>query len=242
MKNIYVVSDLHGRLDLYNAIMKTVKSEDEIICLGDCGDRGPNSWETVKAVASDPQWTYLMGNHEHMLAAAMCEYLDDPRQKIFSKYYDESSMIQLLYHNGGEETLDGWIKDGANPEWISFLLRLKISTSYINQNGNTIYLSHAGYTPSLINPNKIDLIWGREHFLDPWPDNHDNDIIIHGHTSCPFLAKELSGKFSPYIWKPEDGAIWYNNCHKIDIDMGAYVTNVTLLFNLDTFDEMIISI
>lgn len=51
---IYAVSDLHGRFDLYKQICDFLKPEDEVICLGDCGDRGPQSWETITAVYENP--------------------------------------------------------------------------------------------------------------------------------------------------------------------------------------------
>lgn len=92
--SIYAVSDLHGYLDLYKQIKAFLKPEDKVIFLGDAGDRGPQPWETIKAIAADPQWTYLMGNHEHMLAGAMCEYLEDIRTERFLKEYPKVYNIQ----------------------------------------------------------------------------------------------------------------------------------------------------
>lgn len=52
--SVYAVSDLHGMFNLYKQIKNFLKPEDKVYCLGDCGDRGPASWETIHAVASDP--------------------------------------------------------------------------------------------------------------------------------------------------------------------------------------------
>lgn len=228
--SIYAISDLHGHLDLYNQIKAFLKPEDTVICLGDCGDRGPQPWETIKAVAADPQWVYLMGNHEHMLAGAMCEYLDDDRAVGFNNDYPRAySMQSLVAYNGGGLTVDGWVDDGANPDWIDFLMRLPYTYNYINMNGIKIILSHAGYTPDIIVPEKFNLIWDRHHFTDKWPEGFDNTIIIHGHTPC----QRFEG------WSPDDGALYYCEGHKINIDQGTYGSGQALLLDLDTFDEHI---
>ena len=228
--SIYAVSDLHGYLNLYKQIKVFLKPEDKVIFLGDAGDRGPQPWETIKMIAADPQWIYLMGNHEHMLAGAMCEYLEDIRAERFLKEYPKVYNMQaLVAYNGGGITLNDWVDDGANPEWINFLLHLPYTFEYINQNRVEIHLSHAGYTPDIIVPNNYDLIWSREHFSDKWPKDFDNVLIVHGHTPCQYFDG----------WIPEDGALWYCGCHKIDIDQGTYISGQALLLDLDTFDEHI---
>lgn len=230
----YAVSDLHGHLNLYNQIKAFLQPEDKVICLGDCGDRGPQSWETIRAVASDPQWTYLMGNHEHMLAGAMCEYLDDERLKIFNKAYKNQPMQLLCAYNGGVETLRGWVNEGANPDWIEFLMKRPYMTTYVNSAKDVIHLSHAGYTPDEVKAcPDFDMIWGRDHFNDKWPKEFFSTFIVHGHTPVPYIASK---------WTPNDGAIYYAGGHKIDIDQGTYETGQTLLLDLDTFDEHIFRI
>jgi hypothetical protein len=49
----YAFSDLHGSLKLYNEIEKFLQPEDIAFCLGDCGNRGLQPWETIKAVAAN---------------------------------------------------------------------------------------------------------------------------------------------------------------------------------------------
>ena len=79
----FAVSDLHGHLKLYNKIKKFLKPEDTVYCLGDCGDRGPDAWETIKAVAKDEQFIYLKGNHEDMLVKAALERLNPDWEIVF---------------------------------------------------------------------------------------------------------------------------------------------------------------
>ena len=67
----YVISDLHGQINLYNQIKEYINEDDIVYALGDFGDRGPEPWRTLKAVIDDPQFIYLMGNHDLMLIQAI---------------------------------------------------------------------------------------------------------------------------------------------------------------------------
>ena len=75
MGRTFACSDLHGMMNLYKQIKEFIEPEDTVICLGDCGDRGYDSWELIKKVYTDPQFIYLMGNHERMLIDAGAEFL-----------------------------------------------------------------------------------------------------------------------------------------------------------------------
>ena len=66
MKRTFACSDLHGQLDLWKQIKSFLNPEDTVYFLGDAGDRGPDGWELIKAIANDSQVVYLKGNHEDM--------------------------------------------------------------------------------------------------------------------------------------------------------------------------------
>ena len=226
----YAFSDLHGSLKHWQKIKEFVKPEDELYCLGDCGDRGSQSWETIKAVLSDPQVTYLKGNHEDMLVWAMYEYLGNKeKRKNCPKEYRNQSMIQLLAYNGGASTLEGWIKDGCKVEWVEKLENLPLMKDFVNEAGYHIILSHAGFTPNKNTPvSDFDLMWDRDHIYDnDWHDN-DKTFIIHGHTPCSYLCS---------TWSSKSGSISYCNEHKLAIDMGTINSYTACLIDLDTFKE-----
>lgn len=174
-----------------------------------------------------------MGNHEEMLAVAMLDMLEDSRYGRYWKNYPEP--LYLLAENGGGPTIEGWINEGRNPSWATYLLTLPYSYTYTSkESGLEIHLCHAGYTPgTAITDN--DMIWSREHFKDTWPKNFDGTIIVHGHTPCPLLSKKLNGI-------SEEGPVLYADCHKICIDMGSAFTGETCLFDLDTLEAHIISV
>ena len=234
MKRTFACSDLHGRLDLWKQIKNFLNPEDTVYFLGDAGDRGPDGWKLIKTLANDNQVIYLKGNHEDMLVNAAKDWLK----------YDgiTTSNISLCWHNSGHKTFNDLTSENCINDWISYLNKLIIYTEYTNKNGIKIILTHAGATPILDLDNKIifprdtDFIWSREHFLDDWDKELNDIIIVHGHTPIPYLADDLRIKTT------EPGALWYCDNHKVCIDNAAFWSNITCLFDLDTFDEHIFSI
>lgn len=234
---IYATTDLHGRLDLYNKIKAILQPEDKVYFLGDAGDRGPDGWELIKTIYNDPQFIYLKGNHEDMLVNAIRAYIRNPEC--------ESREYHMCRINGGEQTFEGWWKDGKDGEWADKLAELPVHAEYKNQNGKLILMSHAGYTPwfdpegpeKIIIPSEFELIWNRDHFYDTWNDEcFQNCIVVHGHTPIPKLAQRLCDK-------PQNakfGAYWYDGRHKVCIDNLSAGSDVACLFNLDTFETTLI--
>ena len=237
--SVYACSDLHGYLDAYKQIKAFLKPEDKVYFLGDAGDRGPQSWETIKAVATDPQFIYLKGNHEDMLWDACKHILED---------YINHDAYNVLCYNGGANTFDAvWNgmpqQDAAG--WMGHIRRLPTAEQYLNKDGQLMVLTHAGFTPSydkgnnLIIPWDEELIWDRGHIHDEYLPKLDKDnvFIVHGHTPIPLLKRKLMD-YEPF----EPGAYYYYNDHKICIDNGVFATGYVCLFDLDTFDEHIFQV
>lgn len=218
--SVFACSDLHGRYDLYQQIKEFLKPEDKVVCLGDCGDRGPDSWKTILAVYNDPQFEYLLGNHEHLLAHAMLHYISGE-----SNYYFDA--LHGCVENDGYKTLESWIEDGMDREWPTRLLNLPKIKTYDNESGIHIILTHAGLIPGKVSYPVYDLIWDRDHMEKEWPKDKEfqNILIVHGHTPIQLVDKDATT------------AIWYSQGHKVDIDCGSVWSGITCLFDLDTFDE-----
>lgn len=236
--SVYACSDLHGYLDAYKQIKAFLKPEDKVYFLGDAGDRGPQSWETIKAVATDPQFIYLKGNHEDMLWDACKGIAIDSLDR---DAYD------LLCYNGGYDTYNSvWeLPQSIATGWMNHIKYLPVFEQYVNKNGQLIALTHAGFTPSydkdeeLIIPWDQELIWDRDHVHDKYLPKLDKDnvVIVHGHTPIPLLKRKLMD-YEPF----EPGAYYYYNDHKICIDNGVFATGYVCLFDLDTFDEHIFQV
>ena len=223
--SVYAVSDLHGHLDLYNQIKEFLKPEDIVYCLGDCGDRGPQPWQTIKAVAKNEQFIYLKGNHEDMLVKAATEYLNPD-------WGWDTHHQRLLYSNGGERTFEQLLEEQFYREWVGYLRDLPTYEIYTNTNGKKIFLCHAGLTWRDKIPSDKDLIWNREHFYDDWKDEEEY-IVVHGHTPMIYLARELDDTSTA------DEAYKYAGGNKYCIDCCTIRTGKAVLLNLDTFESVL---
>ena len=231
---VWATADLHGHLEIWEKIKKII-GDDEIYVLGDCVDRGPQSWETLKAVYNDSHAHLIKGNHEDMLVKACEDYLEDDYTWDYKSY-------MLCYHNGGKETMESWEADSDRVAWVKRLRDLPTWDSY-DLEDKTYILCHAGMTPWLKGegedrgtwiPSDRMLIWDRDHYLEDWESGEMNEdiIVVHGHTPIHYLSKDLWTD-----WK--SGAFWYCNNHKVNIDNGSTWTGFACLLNLDTFDEHI---
>lgn len=225
--NVYACSDLHGMYDLYQQIKDFIKPEDIIYCLGDCGDRGPDGWKIITEIINNPQWIYLKGNHEDMLAKAI---------KSNHKDFCFSEEQELLYYNGGRKTYENWeINTNWDTSWGNKLSNLPYKTNYVNTFGNTILLSHSGYNPKPEEERskpytEHDFLWNRNHMKTSVWCGKENEYIVHGHTPTPFAQK---GRNRPDLLRIEN----YCEGHKINLDLASWYTGVACLFNLDTFEE-----
>lgn len=223
----YAFADLHGRFDILNRILKFVNPEDELYCLGDCGDRGPDSWATIKLALTHPQITYLKGNHEDMLAKAI---------RSNHKDFCFSEEQELLYYNGGRKTYEDWeINTNWDVSWANKLSKLPYKTNYVNTFGNTILLSHSGYNPRPEEERskpytEHDFLWNRNHMKTSAWCGKENEYMVHGHTPTAFAQK---GRNRPDLLRMEN----YCEGHKFNLDLASWYTGVACLFNLDTFEE-----
>lgn len=243
MGSVYAFSDLHGCWYNFEEILKILQPDDTIYCLGDCGDRGEDGWKIIKTVLDDPRFIYLKGNHEDMFCKAVMSYYRikqtynyiDEEEIIFHLEYDDD--YSLMVYNGGEKTFKDWKKDKDKMFYYRKIKDLPIQKTYKNKKGQIIILTHAGYTPHLNQiPDDEDLIWNRYHFNQEWDKNFPDTIIVHGHTPIPY--------FNEYCWdypkEEKEGALWYCNNHKVNIDCGTVFTGISTLVNLDTWNEYVI--
>lgn len=222
----YAFSDLHGNLPLFKAIQDSLQVDDICYCLGDCADRGPDGWQIIKEVIRDPRMRFLKGNHEDFLAEAMTQYYSEG--KVDSEFMG-------WMQNGGEPTYDAMIADPSAEQWIPKIRKLPTYAKYVNVSGITVHLSHAGFNPKPAFIENIALyhdilLWDRDHYTANRWNGGDKEIIVHGHTPTVYLCHELGLKM-------EQGAVWYLDNHKVDIDCGTIITQQAVLLNLDTFDE-----
>ena len=188
---VYAVGDIHGRLDLLDALLARIDEDDaargpartDLIFLGDLVDRGPDSAgvvERLRVLGETRSVRYLMGNHEEVLLRAV---------------EGDQRALRFLERIGGRETL---LSYGISPEEyrdldydeLLVLLREKVPPAHVAflsaferwiEVGDYLFV-HAGLRPgvALEEQKTSDLCWIREDFL------HHRDsfgkMVVHGHS------------------------------------------------------------
>ncbi len=186
----YVIGDIHGRHDLYQAMIAEIERDDgqsgpadsHVIVLGDLVDRGPDS---AGVVASTRKWQaqrsvrVLAGNHEEMFLGA----------------FEKPEVLRHFLKHGGRETVLSYglskkqFNDMTLEELFDILPKLvpPAEREYIQGfeemiiAGDYLFV-HAGIDPSvpLGEQKRSDLLWIRDRFL-----SHEgplDKVVVHGHT------------------------------------------------------------
>jgi serine/threonine protein phosphatase 1 len=212
-QRVYAVGDIHGRLDLFEALIGAIEADDAtagpaettIVLLGDLVDRGPDS---AGVVARAREWQrrrpvrILMGNHEEM----------------FLSSFDKADTLKHFLRFGGKETVLSYGIDPrayatasvAEVQQMMDATVLADHREFLEGFEDTIAIGdylfvHAGIAPGVpFEEQKTgDLRWIREPFLSHTEPH--GSVIVHGHT----ISDE-----------PQDRG------NRIGIDTGAYASGI----------------
>ena len=190
---IYAVGDIHGRLDLLDALAEQIRAdlisappEVMTIFLGDYVDRGPASAGVLDRLSRGdfPTPIYaLRGNHEEVVL----RFLDDATVLEGWRGFGGIDMLRS-YGVDVTDAIRGAGYDLARksllarmpPEHRLFLEQTRFAASL-----GDYFFCHAGVRPGvpLKRQNPKDLLWIREDFLrhkGSW-----GQFIVHGHTPVP---------------------------------------------------------
>ena len=216
MKNIYVISDIHGELEIFNKMLNKInfKKDDKLIILGDVLDRGKHPIKTLQLIMELKNVELIMGNHEKMFLDFM--FTEDE--------FDKRTFYQMLVYNGGYSTLAEYdVLEASEQERILNYLK---SLSYYKIIGNYI-LVHSGLNMSGIEnytdikkimeiQTEEDLLWSREQFF--YKKAVEDYTTIFGHTPTPLIRNQTEN-YNFNIWRDKT----YKD--KIGIDCGATFEN-----------------
>ena len=187
-KRIYAIGDIHGRDDLFAAMIDAIEQDAQsasaslVILLGDLVDRGPDS---AAVIARARRWQQqrpvriLAGNHEEM----------------FVESFRRKDVLRHFLRFGGRETL---LSYGIQPrartkaEFASLqeLMAQVVPKADLDFSrgfeemiviGDYAFV-HAGIAPevALKQQQPVDLRWIREPFLSH--EGLHSHVIVHGHT------------------------------------------------------------
>lgn len=247
MSRIFALADLHGQYQMWQKIKGFLNSDDKIYFLGDAIDRGQYGYELMRDLLTDNRIIYIKGNHEQMMEDALREI-----QRQDGAYVGEA--FQLWSWNGCSPTINAWAEHGAMYDWIHVLHEMPFEETYINKSGKEICMCHAGFTPGAKSPWNYELVWNREHVYNEIPEEYRDChlIVVHGHTPTfhlmmdfdelnrelvHFYSDKDNVKMIPqHEYTEVDGAVFYGNGTKIDIDCGCFFTGHAVLLDLDTFE------
>ena len=109
---IYVMSDIHGRIDLFNQMLDKINLQkgDKLYILGDCIDRGGGLEVLLKIMElhKNGLCDFLWGNHEYMFCTNYAYHLDNntiadyERSVLKLSIFDESKKITRNPENSFE--------------------------------------------------------------------------------------------------------------------------------------------
>jgi serine/threonine protein phosphatase 1 len=185
-ERVYAIGDVHGCLDRLVALHEMIAEDiaarpaerTTLVHLGDYVDRGADSAQVIDWLINQPPvpadvFINLMGNHEHMMLAAVVGV-------------DKEAPTQWLMNGGADSLLSWGISRSVPPiEWaghiplrhLMFLRDLTIS----HRIGPYMFV-HAGIRPgvALEAQTRQDMLWIREPFLSSQVDH--GVVVVHGHT------------------------------------------------------------
>lgn len=189
-ERIYAVGDIHGRRDLFDALIGAIEADDAargpadttIVLLGDLVDRGPDSagvLAAARALGARRKLRVLCGNHEEM----------------FVRSFEDIEVLRGFLRFGGRETVLSYPVEArawnrATLEEAQELMRQAVPAediAFIRSFEDWIvcgdYLFvHAGIEPGLAPQQQKteSLRWIREPFLSH-RGSHGH-MVVHGHT------------------------------------------------------------
>lgn len=231
----YAISDIHGAYDEFQRLLDKIRFQydgsDSLYLLGDFGDWGEMSMETIQLVRQmDQDYDFvhcIMGNHELMFLAAI-EY--GIRGDLVSE-----SAENWLVGNCGLVTWNAYVRlprreQRAIHRWLKSLP----FSAETEIEGRRIMLAHAypyyydmNYTPEQQQRHKIDAVWRRLQLReDPFAGYRGEKqyaMLICGHTITDHYFQEVRLEESLSVVNalpPGKNRIFRG--HKfIDIDCGA---------------------
>lgn len=189
-RRYYAIGDIHGRLDLYEALIAAIEDEmagapdldHRIVVLGDLVDRGADSAgvvERTRAWQRARNVRVLAGNHEEMFLAAFGK---PEALRHFIKHGGHETLLSYGFTRRqlSEMPLEAIFE--ALPQVVSQSTRDYIAGFETMIRAGDYVFVHAGIDPArpLAEQTRGDLLWIRERFL-----SHEGPlekVVVHGHT------------------------------------------------------------
>ncbi len=226
----YAIGDIHGEAEKLTRLHSRIRRKHRVdfpgqtlkfVHLGDFIDRGPDSCNVVDKLIKlerdhEPNTINLKGNHEAMM-------LDAYQKRASDSYPHDSKAYDFWLRNGGDKTIESYVKAGLREPPLNHLAWMSRLNSYYWDRAANLIFVHAGIDPvHFPNDGENRHLWTRsQKFFETktWPKDRLKGItVIHGHTPTKSGLPDIDGDF-----------------RRINIDTGAcyggYLTAVVLAPN-----------
>lgn len=227
-QRIYCIGDIHGRLDLLQALHRLIVADSAaydgsktIVYLGDYIDRGENSKGVIDLLLQSTldgfTSIHLMGNHEQ----TMLDFMQHPRAvAAWLTYGGRAALHSYGVQVRGDpvrEALDE-IRDNLGRRLPRSHLEFLHGLSLMHIAGSYLFV-HAGIRPGvpLQEQRNQDLLWIRDDFTESTVI-HEH-IVVHGHS----ITAEVD-------WRP----------NRIGIDTGAFQSGILTCLVLEGSEQRLL--
>ena len=224
----YVISDPHGRYDLYKKMLERIgfSDGDTLYILGDFVDRSKGGLKILLDVSDRDNVIGIIGNHDYIASNVLSSL---SRQLRPGQLEDMYELIMAWKMDGGMDTLDEYRALSAEDRKLS-LMMLDSLRNYaeVSVGGREFVLCHAGIAnyvegKPLYEYNTTDFIVEREDYSKP-KFSKKGKYLVTGHTPTVAIEGAVSGKI-------------YRNHDHIAIDCGAVFDYGLGCLCLDTMEE-----
>ncbi|MBO4562189.1 MAG: metallophosphoesterase [Clostridia bacterium] len=201
---VYAISDLHGYpLEKFRALLDSVgfSEADTLYVIGDVIDRnGDGGVELLRYIMAQPNFEFILGNHEDMLLA--CDFLfgEITEESINELDTVKTKALERYLRNGGGVTLTTLHKlEHEEPDAFRDILQFLRDAPLVgavSAGGRDFLLVHGGlggFSPEkkLRDYQPFDIIWERPK-LDT--EYFDDIITVFGHTPTLYYGSEYAGR------------------------------------------------
>lgn len=231
MKNRYVITDIHGCANTFEALLNKIglTKEDELYILGDYVDRGPGGKQSIDIVMGLEDEGYsvhsLVGNHDLMLWIAM--------EKLNPSYEERYSETAISF--GVENATHIPKKYG---DWITNLPYYIELDQYI--------LVHGGVNFKLEDPLSVqaDLLVARGWYDEINYEWLGDRIIIHGHTPVPQkqLEEMVDNQLTNQYIDLDNGCVFDNPGFRHLVCLNLKDMSLTYQKNIDGYHKRVFNL
>lgn len=191
---IYVMSDIHGNQGRFDNLMKklNLSPDDTLYILGDAIDRFPDGIRILRKIMDTPNIKMLLGNHEHMMLAALYDPTVAGNEQGNGK---QERRLRLWHHNGGACTHQYLkrIRKTVRQEIFEYLDALPVNVE-VTVSGRDFILAHAAIADNYHSEGqkyadeREFAVWSRDAIHTRVPEGK---TLIFGHTPTQHFQRYI---------------------------------------------------